>query len=221
MRPKKHLIVFDIDGTLTDSVTVHQAGFIAALKQLGVTEVSHNFHTYKHHTDLHIARCLYESALQQAFDATVISRFDTLLADYIVAAGLPAEIKGAKRFVTYLEQETDFGVCYATGSMHGPAVLKLRAAGIGFAPLQLAASNLYEERGAIVQAAIDNACTYYGVRSFDRIIAFGDGLWDLKTAQALGIGFVGIGPIHKTALEAAGMAVHWNDFEAFDPLFLN
>ncbi len=221
MQQKKHLIVFDIDGTLTDSVAVHQAGFISVFKQLGVPEAPNNFHSFKHHTDLHIARCIYEQSLQQLFDAPEIARFEALLAAYIAATGIPGEIRGARQFVSYLEQESAFGVCYATGSLQGPAELKLRAAGIPFAPMQLAASNQHEERTAIVQAAITKACLHYNVSGFERIIAFGDGLWDLKTAQALGIEFVGIGALHKTTLETAGMQVHWNDFENFDTHFLN
>lgn len=60
MPEKTNLIVFDIDGTLTDSVAIHQAGFVQALKHLGVTAMDENFHAYKHHTDLHIARSIYE-----------------------------------------------------------------------------------------------------------------------------------------------------------------
>lgn len=131
------------------------------------------------------------------------------------------EIKGAKQFVAHIEQETTFGVCYATGSMHRPAAFKLEKIGIGFDPLQLVASNHSEERAAIVQAAIRNAGSYYGTAQFDRIIAFGDGIWDLKTAQQLAIGFVGIGDKNKAIMEAAGMEIHESDYTTFDLAFFN
>lgn len=221
MPAKKNLVVFDIDGTLTDSVTQHQAGFVQALQQLGVQEINQDFHAYKHHTDLHIARTIYEAALPARFDTAAVSRFESLLYDHIAAAGSLQEIKGAKQFVTFLEKETDFGVCYATGSMLRPAVFKLQAAGITFDPVQLATSNYREERAAIVQEAIRNARLYYNQSEFEKIIAFGDGIWDLKTAQELGVGFVGIGVKNKTAMEAAGMQWHGNDFTELDTAILN
>jgi beta-phosphoglucomutase-like phosphatase (HAD superfamily) len=221
MPEKKNLIVFDIDGTLADSVAIHQAGFVHALKYLGVAAIDENFHNYQHHTDLHIARSIYESAFQKQFDSATRNQFEDRLYHNIAASGAIQEIKGAKQFVAHIETETTFGVCYATGSMQRPAAFKLEKIGIGFDPLQLSASNHTEERAAIVQTAIRNACAYYGTTQFDRIIAFGDGIWDLKTAQQLAIGFVGIGDKNKMLMEAAGMKIHKSDYMTFDLAFFN
>lgn len=221
MPAKKSLIVFDIDGTLTDSVALHQTGFIYALQTLGVTAMDENFHSYKHHTDLHIARTIYESATNRHFGPDTIALFEDHLYNSIAAAKDMQEIKGARQFVTYLEQETAYGVCYATGSMQRPAQFKLEKAGIGFDARQLVASNHAEERASIVQAAIDKALLYYNVTRFDRVIAFGDGLWDLKTAQQLNLEFVGIGAKNKQLMEAAGMLWHMDDFSAGNFAFLN
>lgn len=220
MPAKKNLIVFDIDGTLTDSVTLHQAGFIDALKKLGIAEIDEDFHSYKHHTDLYIARTIYESALEKHFDTGMIALFEDNLYNSI-AAGDMQEIKGAKQFVDFIEKETSFGVCYATGSMYRPAQFKLGKIDIDFDPMQLVASNHSEERAIIVQAAIDNAYRYYNAAHFDRIISFGDGLWDLQTAQQLHLEFVGIGAKNKAALEAAGMQLHLDDYRTFDPAIFN
>lgn len=221
MPAKKSLIVFDIDGTLTDSVAIHQAGFIQALKTLGVAAMDENFHAYKHHTDLHIARTIYESVLQRHFDRDAIALFEDHLYNCITTTEDIPEIKGARQFIAYLEKETDYGVCYATGSMQRPAQFKLEKAGIVFHPEQLVASNHAEERESIVQAAIDKALQYYDVTHFDRTIAFGDGLWDLKTAQQLNLEFVGIGVKNKHLMEAAGMQWHMDDFSAGSFAFLN
>lgn len=221
MQEKRNLVVFDIDGTLTDSVGTHQAGFIAALKKMGVAEMDENFHAYKHHTDLHIARTIYESALQKHFDPAALALFEDNLYQGIALAGAMQEIPGARQFVDFLEKETSFGVCYATGSMYKPAQFKLEQIGIGFDALQLVASNHSEERAAIVQAAIAKAQQYYRTTRFERIIAFGDGLWDLHTAQLLHLEFVGVGAKNKTVLEAAGMQTHLEHYLAFDPSMLN
>ena len=47
-------------------------------------------------------------------------------------------------------------------------------------------------REEIVTAAIMAAISRHG-GSPDRIVSVGDGLWDLKTAEALGLSFLGIG----------------------------
>jgi beta-phosphoglucomutase-like phosphatase (HAD superfamily) len=53
---KKNLIVFDIDGTLTDSVKVHQKAFTEMLLEIGVRQVNAEYKSFKHHTDSYIAK---------------------------------------------------------------------------------------------------------------------------------------------------------------------
>ncbi|WP_162902860.1 HAD family hydrolase [Taibaiella koreensis] len=62
---KQYLIVFDIDGTLTDSVAPHQTAFVTALQQMGITEIDTNFKNYRHHTDKHIARSFMKRTRQR------------------------------------------------------------------------------------------------------------------------------------------------------------
>lgn len=215
MIQKKNLIVFDIDGTLTDSVTHHQTAFVAALQQMGVVQINTDFKAYKHHTDAHIAKVIYELDRKENFGAGQLERFEDLLWTIISTIELK-EIKGAMQTVNFLEQATDFGVCYATGSLRKPAIYKLNTIGLNFEPDQLVASNEIESREEIVLAAIELARHHYELKQFDRIISIGDGLWDLKTAQNLGLEFIGIGPTHREGLIANGMKLHFDDWESFD-----
>ena len=48
---KKNLIVFDIDGTLTDSVKLHHKVFTEMLHKIGVREIKSEYKSFKHHTD--------------------------------------------------------------------------------------------------------------------------------------------------------------------------
>lgn len=216
MKPRKNLIVFDIDGTLTDSVPQHQAAFVSALKQMGVNEINTDFKIYKHHTDAHIAKVIYELDRKEIFGRQQIKLFEELLWTQI-STGAIKEINGALNIIKYIEEETDFGVCYATGSLYKPATYKLNQAGIHFAPELLVASNHIEDRETIVKTAVEQAKNYYRQETFDQIISAGDGLWDLLTAQNLGFGFVGIGTAHKEILAHHGMTAHfddWNDIGA-------
>lgn len=212
MAVKKNLIVFDIDGTLTDTVAAHQTAFKKCLELIGIEKFNDAFGSYLHHTDTHIARTIFEHATGRAFDAPMVQTFE----DYLCETIGPNEIKeiaGAKRLVDFLEQETDFGVCYATGSLKRAAQLKLERIGISFDPIQLVASNEIEERERIVQTAIAHAKKHYKVAAFDRILSFGDGLWDLKTAKNLSLEFVGVGPSHYQLLRDHGMEKHFHDLE--------
>jgi beta-phosphoglucomutase-like phosphatase (HAD superfamily) len=214
MAPKKNLIVFDIDGTLTDSVAHHQTAFVAALQQMNVQQINTDFKIYKHHTDSHIAKVIYELDRKKIFGMQQLELFEDLLWSQINTVNLK-EIRGAMRTVNLLEQTTDFGVCYATGSLRKPATYKLNTIGLNFEPAQLVASNEIETREEIVLAAIEQAKDHYQQNSFERIISIGDGLWDLKTAQNLGLEFIGIGLVHKEVLIAQGMTLHFEDWSTF------
>lgn len=212
---KKDLLVFDIDGTLTDTVAIHQQAFIKALQALGIQSFNTAFATYQHHTDSHIAKVIYESAIGQPFDQSLIERFENTLYEEIKQATIK-EIKGGKKLIEKLERHTDFGICFATGSLYKPALLKLERVGIAFDPLQLVASNQIEERENIVTQAIKNAKKHYQTSHFDRIISIGDGLWDLVTAQNLNLDFIGIGTTNQDVLTAHGMQHHFTDLENFE-----
>ena len=114
---KKNLIVLDIDGTLTDTVPSHTANFIHSIQQLGATSFDDDFRNYKHHTDSYISKMIYEKATGQRFDESILKKFENLLYENILKEDSISEIKGAKEWVDKIENETDFGVCYATGSL--------------------------------------------------------------------------------------------------------
>lgn len=214
MQQKRNLIVFDIDGTLTDTVAMHQSAFKQALQLIGVGEFNDQFGSYKHHTDSHIAKVIYEYSTKRLFNESISQQFENHLYDFTVKKSI-TEISGARSLVQYIEKETNIGVCYATGSMNRPAILKLEKIGIDFNPMQLVASNNIEEREGIVEAAIQNAQLHYQIEKFDRIISFGDGLWDLKTANNLSLEFVGVGDANIEVLKANGMKKHYSDFSRF------
>lgn len=212
---KTKLIIFDIDGTLTDSVRIHQDAFKKSLVSIGVKEFNDQFGTYKHHTDSHIAKFIFETATNEPFDRTLQNRFEDNLYD-LISNHKVQEIFGAKRFIEYLEQETEFAVCYATGSLYKPATYKLEQINVNFQNNLLIASNDIEEREKLLEAAIENAKYHYNVKIFDRIISFGDGVWDLLTAQNLNLEFVGIGKANFELLSEMGMKKHFNDFMDVD-----
>jgi beta-phosphoglucomutase-like phosphatase (HAD superfamily) len=210
-----NLIVFDIDGTLTDTVAIHQSSFRASLRHIGIEKFNDSFNEYKHHTDSHIAKTIFEMATGKEFDKTTIDVFEEYLHQLIGEKEI-IEIFGARQFIRQIEAHPDYGICYATGSFFKPAKLKLERIGIDFELGLLVGSNEIEEREVILTKAIANAADHYSVDKFDRILSFGDGLWDLKAANNLSLEFVGIGDKNVQILKENGMSKHYSDLQKID-----
>lgn len=212
---KKNLIVFDIDGTLTDTVETHRTAFTKALEEIGVSPADRDYSTYLHHTDSYIARKIFEVNVNRGFGAMIRDSFEEKLLQYIKSAGFFSEIEGAKKTIEELEQKTDYGVCYATGSLLKPAKYKLQQIGVSFNEQLLVASNNIDNREGIVSTAIEQAKEYYQQDEFERIISVGDGLWDMKTAQNLSLNFIGVGKKNKEAFIQNNSFAYMDDLRDF------
>jgi phosphoglycolate phosphatase-like HAD superfamily hydrolase len=197
MPPQKHhLAVFDIDGTLTDSVAVFQASYLKALQPFRFAEIDTNWGEYEHHTDSWIFQKIYHTNHDRLPDEEERQKFsDELMRIYAdeIRKQPIIEITGAARFVDFLEKETSWAIAYATGSLRPPARTKLDACGFRYSEETLATASEFLTREDIVDAAIEGAKKFYGSPAFETVISFGDGLWDYKTAQKMKLDFIGIG----------------------------
>ena len=141
---KKSLIVFDIDGTLTESVKIHQKAFTEMLTEIGVNNINSEFKSFKHHTDSFIAKEIYESDKNVSISEVKTNKFEKGLTEKI-SSEVINEIKGAKKLIEHIEKNTAYGVCYATGSLLRPAKYKLESIGINYnEKLLIASDNIYE-----------------------------------------------------------------------------
>ncbi len=208
---KSSLVIFDIDDTLSRTAAIHQAVFTKSLYELGVKEMDTNFGGYQHHTDSYISKVIFEKDQKIPFEAKHQEHFENKITDGINKVKIE-EIEGAKEFVDSLEKQSEFAVCFATGSLRRAAVLKLDSIGIAFNPFLLVASDHIHERENILREAIRNAKQHFKLENFDRMISIGDGIWDLKTAKNLQLEFIGIGEKNKEQMEQEGCKKHWQDF---------
>ena len=212
----KTLLIFDIDDTLTKSAAIHIQAFIESLHELGVEKMDTNFGEYLHHTDSYVSKTIYEKELWQTFTEQVKAQFEKLLSNKMAEEEI-IEIPGASHFIKEVRKNKSIAVCFATGSLRRPAIQKLQSIGVKFDDHLLVASDRLLKRESIVKKAIADAKGFYQVDSFERIISIGDGLWDLKVAQNLGLEFVGIGLENKEILIENGCAKHFDDFTAISP----
>ena len=207
------IVVFDIDGTLTDSVAVHQKAFEAGMRRFDFPVLDTNWSSYRHHTDTGI----FEEAWAKAempgpadftrLEAQFVDDFDREL-----SLSALTEIGGAGAFVESLPQAGWLPV-FATGSLRHGALAKLAVLDIDYDPDLLVTASEFRTREDIVGAAITRGREKHGFVP-QRIVSIGDGLWDYFTASALDLDFIGIGVGPKAdALRALGVRVH-DDFAA-------
>lgn len=211
-----NLIVFDIDDTLTKSEYQHQLAYVSTMKEFGITEINQNWKEYKHHTDSYILKVNYEKNYSEKFHFSFIKRFEKRMTEIMLSLKKVSEIKGAKKILNFLGDETNYAISFATGSLLEPAFIKLNQAGIKYHKELVVGSNEIYEREGIVKKAIAKAKEFHKVKSFDNIISVGDGLWDLKTARNLGVYFIGIGTKNYPDFKNEQIKVHIRDWEEFD-----
>ncbi|MEI1279534.1 HAD hydrolase-like protein [Leptospira venezuelensis] len=185
------LLVFDIDGTLTDTVSLHRKAFHEVLIRFGLPGLNSEVHQYKHHTDSNIFKEIY-SSYKNDWTEEISEKFEKELYESIKEQfqnGI-LEIPGAKFFLETLRSQ-GIPFAYATGSFYEPAFLKLESCGL---PLDVplgTASSFYERESIVEHAILESRKKYNS--NFSKTICFGDGIWDSKTAQNLGLEFIGIG----------------------------
>ncbi len=205
---KTSIAVFDIDGTLTDSVAVHQAAFLRALEAFGFPDLETDWSSYQHHSDSAIfaeawARAGWngppplvdlEDRYREAFDEEM-------------AKTELVEIPGAASFVRSLADSQWLPV-FATGSLRHGAVRKMKAAKLPYEDAVLVTASEHQTREDIVGQTIRLGRAQLLRSQPARIVSIGDGLWDLLTAKTLDVEFIGIARgAKKAVLTGAGARV--------------
>ena len=218
-----NLIVFDIDGTLTDSTTVDGNCFVQAVSEVfGFEDIDQNWANYRHVTDSGILSQLCTEQLKRLptldEQERVERRFVTLLSEQFESQpGVHCKpTVGASLLLSRLtEASSPWKVAIATGGWKRSAELKLHQAGLDLSGIPTATASDAENRIDIMKLAISRA----GVSDWKSVrkLYVGDGVWDLKASRELGIGFVGIGAGKRAqSLVVQGARFVLPDFENID-----
>jgi phosphoglycolate phosphatase-like HAD superfamily hydrolase len=210
------LFVFDIDGTITNSVAAHQRSFEKAFGDVGISDVDTNWATYTHHTDSWIFGEIFRRNFgrsptlseKAAFAEAVEANFDTELSEQPIL-----QMAGAVEFLTKIMSDSRTAYAFATGSYRQPALRKLASVGLTFPLELLVTADDFETREDLVSSAIVSASKCFGVSEFAQVVSIGDGVWDYLAARNLNLQFVGIatGP-HGEKLKAVGALNVFPDF---------
>jgi beta-phosphoglucomutase-like phosphatase (HAD superfamily) len=215
-----HLVVFDIDGTLTDTNLVDgECYWRAVCEVLGLSGDQPDWSNFRHVTDAGIATelCLRHlgRTLEAADTAAIARRLAALLELALVHKDpIAHQIPGSAQILSNLTESSDFAVALATGALRLSAELKLRRAGLVFDGLPFASSNDAISREDILRIAARRAAEKYGVQ-LNSCTYVGDGIWDVKAARELGWWFIGIGGGDQAELlRQAGAATVLPDYRS-------
>jgi phosphoglycolate phosphatase-like HAD superfamily hydrolase len=211
------LILFDIDGTLTQSQAIDSAIYLRTLEDVfGFRDIGADWSQYKNATDSGILDEVFERRVGRAPTASEVSGFRSHFVDAIVAAEKRApfrEVNGAARFLSYIRALPCHHVGLATGGWSDSARCKMRSAGMSYDAFPAASADDGKARFVIMQAAIDRAITRVGSIHRDGIVYIGDGIWDARACRQLGVPFIGIadGP-RVEELRAGGARAVFRDY---------
>lgn len=190
-----HLVMFDIDGTLVDSVGFDAELYAQAVESVLNVEIDRKWNAYEHVSDSGILEQVLRDARfdheRAALAARVQQRFVGLVRDYLEREPAAVrEIAGAKRLVERLRALPEVCVAIATGGWEPTARLKLKHVGIDVAGIGFASSSDARARTDIMRLAAQRALRG---APFRRSTYFGDGAWDQRASAELGYDFVAVG----------------------------
>jgi phosphoglycolate phosphatase-like HAD superfamily hydrolase len=194
-----HLVVFDVDGTLTDTSAVDAECFWQTAKEIFRLPTDHPtwLEGLKDVTGLGIVSQLCEQALARKISASEVDRFKARLVAMLEAAVRKEmecirPIPGAAEVLATVRSRAGLEAAIATGCFLAEAEFKLRTAGLLDPDIPIASCDDARSREEIMTISARKAVAKHG-RNFSAVTYVGDGVWDLQAAQCLGWNFIGVG----------------------------
>jgi len=210
-------IIFDIDGTLTETKKVEDKCFMEAFEAVfGIDIRQQDWADLKNVTDWGITE---EIILREWNREPTLEEYERMVEVFVGILQRERnhdlsqfkEVKGAKDFFDHIRYETDWNIGIATGSWEKSALIKLDAIGINPKNIAFSNSNHYKSREEITKHTIRQIQEKNPV-SDSEIIYLGDGAWDYRTCMNLGIHFIGIDILKDEKLSKMGAKTVFSDY---------
>ncbi|MDH3274551.1 MAG: HAD family hydrolase [Gammaproteobacteria bacterium] len=186
-------IIFDIDGTLIESMSVDTELYFSSISEvLGPVNIRDKLSDYDHVSDSGILAQLLDDngyTFDDEVAATIQAVFVEGIRRHIMAAGPFPIIDGAVQFVENTRKSDDRRVAIATGGWRKSALLKLESAGFNIHDIPLVTSDDSHSRVEIMRSALAKIGD-----DFESVTYFGDAEWDQRACHSLGWNFVAVGP---------------------------
>ena len=214
------LVMFDIDGTLTETMKVDEECFVRSFKDVfGFADIDTDWSHYPRPTDSGIFHDVFTSRIGRSPTAQEVSQFRQHFIQLLAAVSSQfpfAPVAGADRLLSRLAQGGPHRVSLATGGWRDSARLKMASAGMCFDDHAAASADDALDRESIMRLSKQRASERYG-ESFACTVYVGDGVWDARACRSIGIPFIGIGTGSRaTRLSAEGAVCVFPDFSDAD-----
>ncbi len=209
------LVVFDIDGTLTQTMNADAECFVRSLADVcGFTDVDTDWSRYRHATDSGIFQEIYEVRAGRSPSLIEVSQFRQhfvgLLAQALSETPF-ASVTGASLLLSGLAGSAEHRVALATGGWRDSTRLKMASAGLCYDDYPAASSDDALDRESIIRLSMRRAAERYG--GFSHVVYVGDGVWDARACRSVGIPFIGVATDGRAAhLAAEGAVCVFPDF---------
>ncbi len=218
-------VIFDIDGTLTDTAEVDDRCYISAFKAVFSKDISgYNWESITHVTDWGITEDIFLNEfkrlptsremqhLQDNFVELLIKEKDKQISSF-------REIEGATSFINQLMDRQDYKIGIATGGWKRSARLKLDSIGIEIDKIPFSNSDHFKSRESIVNHVIEQMIPRHHTYE-DKVIYFGDGTWDYHTCKKMGVNFIGIDSKGDGKLSTLGVKDVFSNFTDVDNILV-
>jgi phosphoglycolate phosphatase-like HAD superfamily hydrolase len=214
-----HLIMFDVDGTLTETTKVDEECFVRSFKDVfGFADIDTDWSHYSCTTDSGIFHDVFTSRIGRSPTAQEISRFRQHFVGLLAQASSEtpfSSVTGASLLLSRLGGSAEHGVALATGGWRDSARLKMASAGLRYDDYPAASSDDALDRESIIRLSMRRAAERYG--GFSHVVYIGDGVWDARACRTVGIPFIGIGAGSRgTRLSVEGAVCVLPDFSDVD-----
>jgi phosphoglycolate phosphatase-like HAD superfamily hydrolase len=205
-----HLVMFDIDGTLTETTKIDEECYVRSLAEIyGFTGVESDWSRYKHTTDSGIFREIHLARTGRLPLDAEVSHFQqhfVALLGHASSATAFVPVRGARQLLSDLSASAEYRVSLATGGWRDSARVKMASAGMCLDDYPSASADDAHDRESIMKISMQRAVERHGM-SFVSTVYVGDGIWDARACRTLGIPFIGIGSGERAARLVSERAV--------------
>jgi phosphoglycolate phosphatase-like HAD superfamily hydrolase len=214
------LVVFDIDGTLTNTKAIDDLCFIDSIRVCWNCDLRNvDWSTYIDVTDSGLARDIFKSLFNKEISSSEMLKLKHVFSSKIIAASEVnpeafSEVKGAKDFIEELEKQ-DIKVAIATGGWKVTAEHKLKQLNVALTRFPYATSDDHYSRKEIIIRSIEKAKRIHKL-NFNKIVYIGDGTWDYQASCELNIDFIGIDYNRNGKLAKSGATAIFPDYSDKD-----